>query len=273
MNDESARPIVHFLYEPYEKFYDTLKFIHKPAERLIAYAKLAPGQQILDVACGTGLATMAAVKAVGDAGKVIGIDISGKFLNVAKEKAASAGYSNIEYQIGNAEVLEFDSESFDAVICASSIFYFRDIPKALHEWYRVLKVGGTMAFSSFGAGMWQPVLKPLGECLSKYDGQPPPVTFFVEPASTPGKCRELLENAGFEDIDIITEQLDCQYPDTNVYWQEISLSFISPRMARLSPDSLERFKAEHLSEIESMYAGRDILIKFPTHISVAKKEV
>jgi hypothetical protein len=111
----------------------------------------------------------------------------------------------------------------------------------------------------------------LGDCLSRYDGQPPPVPFFIERTDTPEKCREFLENAGFEDIKILTEQLDCQYPDNEAYWQEIPLSFVSPRLARLSPDSLERFKAAHLSEIESIYAERDILIEFPAHISVAKK--
>lgn len=271
MNDKSAQPIVHFLYEPYEKYYDNLKFIHKPAERLVIYAKIAPGQRILDVACGTGLATMAAAMVVGDTGRIIGIDIADKLLDVAKEKATSAGLSNIEYHMGDAEVLEFDNDSFDVVICASSIFYFRDIPKALHEWCRVLKSGGTVAFSSFGERLWQPILKTLGDCLSRYDGQPPPTPFFIERTNTPEKCRELLKGANFKGIEIITEQLDCQYQDVSDYWQEIALSFVSPRLARLSPDSLERFKAEHLSEIESIYADRDILIEFPTHISVAKK--
>ena len=271
MTDRSAEPISNSLHEPYENVYDNIKGIRKPAERLVIYAKLAPGQRILDVACGTGFATMAAARVVGDTGRVTGIDISDKMLDVAKEKATSAGLSNVEYRLGDAEALEFDDGCFDAVICASSIFFLRDIPKALHEWRRVLKVGGMIAFTSFGARLWQPVLKPLGERLSQYDGQPPPVPLFIERTNTPEKCRELLKRAGFEEIEIITEQLDCQYPDTTAYWQEITLSFVRWRLARLSPADLERFKAEHLSEIESMYADRGILIEFPTHISIAKK--
>jgi len=271
MTDRQSEPIIHFLHEPYERFYDNLKFIHKPAERLVVYAKLSPGQQILDVACGTGLATMAAAKVVGDTGRVIGIDIANKWLDVAKEKAASADQSNIEYHVGDAEVLEFDDRCFDVIICASSIFYFKDIPKALQEWHRVLKAGGTVAFTSFGERIWQPILQPLGACLSKYDNQPPPIPFFIDRTNTPEKCRELLKSAGFEEIDIITEQLDCQYPNTEAYWQEIALSFVSPRLARLNSDDLQRFKAEHLSEMEFLYADRDILIEFPTHFSVGKK--
>lgn len=271
MTDKRPEQFKHFLYEPYEKFYDNLKCIHRPAERLIEYAKLVPGQHILDVACGTGLATMAAERVVGGNGLVVGIDISYDMLDVAKEKAASAGLSNVEYHLGDAEALEFGDGCFDAVICALSIFFFRDIQKALHEWHRVLKVGGTVAFTSWGERFWQPILKPLGECLSRYDGQPPPVPSFLERTDTPDKCRELLKRAGFKEIEVFTEQLDCQYPDTTAYWQELALSFVSPRLARLSPADLEKFKAEHLSEMESLYAGQGILIEFPTHISVARK--
>jgi arsenite methyltransferase len=262
---------VRFLYEPYERFYDNIEFIRRPAERLVTRAKLAEGQRVLDVACGTGLATMLAAEVVGGTGRVTGIDIDEKWLVVAKEKAASVGLSNVDYQVGDAESLEFDDSYFDAIICASSIFYFRDIPRALQEWYRVLKSGGIVAFTSFGERMWQPVLRKLGVCLSRYDGQPPPVLFFIERTNTSGKCRELLKHTGFVEIEIITEQLDCQYPDTAAYWQDISLSFVSPRLACLSSADLEKFKAEHLSEMELLYADRDILIEFPTHISVAKK--
>jgi ubiquinone/menaquinone biosynthesis C-methylase UbiE len=259
------------LYEYFANVYDNIKFLRKPAERLIVYAKLASGQRILDVACGTGFSTMPAARVAGDTGRVIGIDISDKMLDVARKKATSEGLSNIEYRVGNAEALEFDNASFDSVICASSVFAFRDISGALREWHRVLKPGGTVAFNSFGEGMWQPIWKPLGERLSQYDGQPFPVLFFIESTNTPEKCRGLLKIAGFKEIEIATEQLDCRYPDTATYWQDITLSLVGPRLARMSPADLERFKAEHFSELESLYAGQDIVAKFPTHISIAKK--
>jgi ubiquinone/menaquinone biosynthesis C-methylase UbiE len=271
MTNSQPGPASRFLYEPYERFYDNIRFIHKPAERLIEHARLKAGQRILDVACGTGLATMAAAKVVGETGKVIGIDIGSNWLEVAKEKAAATGQSNIDYRIGDAVSLEFNDNFFDAVICASSIFYFKEIPKALREWRRVLKTGGTVAFTGFGEKFWQPVLHPLGKCLSKFDNLPPPVPFFTERTNTPEKCRELMKTAGFEKSDIITEKMDCTYPDTGVYWQEIALSFIGLRLARLSSSDLEKFKTEHLSEMESMYKDKPISIEFPVHICLAKK--
>jgi ubiquinone/menaquinone biosynthesis C-methylase UbiE len=271
MNNEQQQSTISFIYEPYERFYDNAWFIHRPAERMVECAKLGQGQRILDIACGTGLSTMAAAKIVGETGSVTGVDINSKFLDVAMEKAASSGQSNIEYYLGDGEKLEFADSTFDAVICASSIFYFKYIIEALQGWYRVLKSGGTVAFTSFGERLWQPVLQPLGKCLSKYDNLPPPVPFIIERTNTPEKCYELLQSAGFEEINIVTEHLDCQYPDTETYWQDMALSFVGPRLANLSSDDLDRFKVEHLSEMESLYKDKKLSVEFPTHICLAKK--
>jgi ubiquinone/menaquinone biosynthesis C-methylase UbiE len=89
---------------------------------------------------------MAAARAMGNTGKVTGIDIAEKMLDVARAKAKSAGLSNVEYRLGDAEALEFNDATFDAVICATAIYLLRDIPKALHEWHRVLEARGTVAF-------------------------------------------------------------------------------------------------------------------------------
>jgi ubiquinone/menaquinone biosynthesis C-methylase UbiE len=267
MNDKPVQPVSSGLHVTYE----SILLVRQPAERLVANVKIIPGQQVLDVACGTGRATMAAAMAVGKNGKVTGIDIDDKMLEIAKEKATAASLTNVEYRLGDAEALEFDDAAFDFVICASAIFFLKDIPKALHEFHRVLKPGGILAFTSFGEGFLQPAIKPLGERLSKYFGQSPPVPFFIERTNTPEKCRALLQDAGFEDIKIITEQLGFYLPDLTAYWQEISQTFISLHLIRLGPSDYEKFKAEHLSDMESLLTDKGIWLEIPTHFSVAIK--
>jgi ubiquinone/menaquinone biosynthesis C-methylase UbiE len=214
---------------------------------------------------------MAAARAVGNAGRVIGIDIADKMLDVARRKAASAGLSNVEYRVGDAEAPGFDDASFDAVICASSIFLLRDILKALHEWHRILKAGGTVAFSSWGASLLQPFGKLFNERLAKYDSQAPPGQQVGERTDTPDKCRELLKRAGFEEIEISTEQLGSYIQDTEAYWQQMSSTITKLRLDRLSPAELEKFKAEHLAEVESLRTDQGIWMDVPVVFSVAKK--
>jgi ubiquinone/menaquinone biosynthesis C-methylase UbiE len=267
MIDGRAMPIFNAIYD----VYDNVKLLRKPAERLAVNAGLTTGQQVLDVACGTGWATIAAANLVGDSGKVVGIDIADKLLDVARSKTYSAGLSNVEYRVGDAEALEFDDASFDAVICASSIFFLRDIPKALHEWHRILKVNGIIAFSSFGPGQGQPMLGLFQERLARYEGQTSTSLQRIDKTDTPEECHLLLKHSGFKDIIITTEQLGFFLPDTLAYWEEISSNIFKLRLSRLNPVDLERFRSEHIAEVESLRTDQGIWLDIPTHFSVARK--
>lgn len=269
MTERRPEPLFNLIHD----VYDNVTFLRGPAERLVINAKIAPGQRVLDVACGTGWATVMAARAVGEKGRVIGVDIADKMLDVARRKAASAGLSNVEYRVGDAETLGFDEASFDAVICASSIFFLRDIPKALHEWQRVLKAGGTLAFTSFAMGYMQPLSKLFIERLTKYDGQSPTGQSPTERTDTPDKCRELLKQAGLAEIKIATEQLGYYFEDAQAYWQETTATVIKFRLNRLSPAQLEQFKKEHLAEVESLRTDRGIWMNAPVHFSIATKKV
>lgn len=224
------------------------------------------------MACGTGWATMAAARAVGNTGRVTGIDIADKMLDVARGKAASAGLPNVEYRLGDAEALEFNDATFDAVICASSIYLLRDIPKALHEWHRVLKAGGTVAFTIFGPSFLQPFSKLFFERLAQYEGPASPDQQLSRTIYTSDKYRELLKRAGFEDIETTTEQLGDHLQDTTAYWKEISSTYRFT-MTRMSPADLEKFKTEHLSEVESLRTDQGFWLDVPAIFSVAKKRL
>jgi arsenite methyltransferase len=267
MNIEKPPPIFNFVYDTY----DNMLTFKRPVKRLVENAKLSEGQRILDIACGTGWATMAAAEAIGVTGNVLGLDISDKMLDVAKEKTHAAGLSNVEYVVGNAEALEFDDSYFDAVLCSLSIFFFRDIPGALNEWHRVLRIGGTLAFSDFGPEFMQPFYKLFFDGLSRYDGQSPPSQGVTIKTDTPENCQILLENAGFKDISITTEQLGFYILDLSDYWKEVSSGAARLRLDRLNPSDLEKFRTEHLAEVESLRTERGIWIDIPVLFSMAKK--
>lgn len=109
-------------------------------------AAVRPGQSVLDVACGTGASTLAALEMVGPSGKVSGLDANPEMLAVARRKS-----DDIEWRHGAAEALPFDDASFDAVISQFGFMFFDDRPKALSEMMRVLKPEGCMAVAVCGA--------------------------------------------------------------------------------------------------------------------------
>ena len=110
-------------------------------------AGLAPGERVLDVACGTGALTREAARRVGPNGAVTGLDRNEGMLTVAKRKAPQ-----LEWREGMAEALPFADASFDAVVCQFALMFFEDRAKALKEMARVKRPGGRIAVA-----VWAPL--------------------------------------------------------------------------------------------------------------------
>ena len=113
---------------------------HRPVgEQAIARMRISPDARVLDVGCGSGWATrLLAEKAFN--GQVTGIDISDEMVRLARESSRSV--PNVDFEIASAEQLPFDDHEFTHAFSMESLYYYRNIPKALKEIHRVLKPGG-----------------------------------------------------------------------------------------------------------------------------------
>ena len=99
---------------------------------------------ILDAACGTADSTIKIAKKIENA-KVFGIDISTKMLEIGKEKVAKKGLGDrISFSISRAENIDFQDDTFDAVMVAFGVRNFSDRVQGLKEIRRVLKPNGTL---------------------------------------------------------------------------------------------------------------------------------
>lgn len=113
---------------------------HRPVgEQAIARMRVESGSRVLDVGCGSGWAT----RLLADyafTGQVTGIDISDEMVRVARESSPS--YKNVDFQVASAEQLPFNDQEFTHAFSMESLYYYRNIPKALAEIYRVMRNGG-----------------------------------------------------------------------------------------------------------------------------------
>jgi SAM-dependent methyltransferase len=125
--------------EVYEEFFVPALF-QEWTDPMADAAGLRPGQRVLDVACGTGALTRAVAARVGPNGATIGVDVNDGMLVVARRKAPK-----IDWRLGRAEALGFETESFDAVVSQFGLMFFEDRRAALAEMMRVLKRGGRLA--------------------------------------------------------------------------------------------------------------------------------
>lgn len=230
-------------------------FTYRRAIPLVELAQLQPGQHILDVATGTGIIAIAASERVGSEGKVVAVDFTPGMLEQARRKITASGLQNIELIEADAESINFEDERFDAIFCATAIVLLSDIPTALHNWYRWLKNGGLVAFSCWSeTSFFTPVITKV---CAKYG-------FFVpnlhEPLGTPEKCRTLLQQIGFQDIEIKTEQFGSylSLDDAKNFWQGKWLHPNGHPLFRLSDEKIEQLKAEFRAEIETIATDKGV---------------
>jgi SAM-dependent methyltransferase len=163
--------------------------ITQAGELVVERSGVEPGMELLDVACGTGNATIPAAQA---GARVAGLDFSADLLAIARERAADA-MVEIEWVEGDAQALPFDDASFDRVISTFGHMFAPDHKRSADELLRVCRPGGTIAFAC-----WTPegsigrMFRTLAELVPPPPGGTPPLLWGTE-----AHVRELLGDGGF----------------------------------------------------------------------------
>ena len=177
-------------------------FTTPPAARLVKRSGIRAGDRVLDVACGTGVVATTAARL---GARVTGLDLTPELLERARENARIAGVE-IEWVEGDVEKLPFDDAVFDAVTSQFGHMFAPRPDVAIAEMLRVLKPGGTIAFST-----WPPELLVGRTCtaLAKYMPPPPPD---VPPPTQWGDPTIVRERLGAAVKDIIFDRATMLIP-------------------------------------------------------------
>jgi SAM-dependent methyltransferase len=163
--------------------------LYAVGERLVAAAQVRPGETVLDVACGTGNATLPAARA---GGRVTGLDLTPELLAVARRRADEAGIG-VDLLEGDAEDLPFDDGSFDVVVSSFGCMFAPRHEVVADELVRVLRPGGRL-----GIVAWTPE-GAIGHFFRTAAPHLPPPPAFADPPlawGEEGYVRELFEGTG-----------------------------------------------------------------------------
>ena len=126
----------------------------------VATSGVGPGQEVLDLAGGTGDIAALLSRRVGRTGRVVLSDINNAMLSVGRRRLEDRGIAgNVEYALANAEQLPFASQRFDAVTIAFGLRNVTDKDQALREMHRVLKPGGQVHILEFSSVRAAPLKK------------------------------------------------------------------------------------------------------------------
>jgi len=112
----------------------------------VGYAKLSPGEVVLDLGAGGGIDTFLAAKEVGPEGKAIGLDITPEMVTRAQGHASLIDITNVEFRLGSMEKIPLADSSVDVVISNGVVSMSMRKHMVFWEVWRVLKPGGRMVF-------------------------------------------------------------------------------------------------------------------------------
>ena len=161
------------------------------------------GDTVLELAAGVGDTGFEAAQIIGDSGRLITSDLSPAMLDAARRRGAERGVTNVDYRIIDAERMELADDSVDGVLCRFGYMLMADPAAAFAETRRVLRPGGRLALSVWGALERNPFFAIIGISLVQGGHIPPP-----EPPPAPGpfsmasaeRLEGLLHGAGFAEV-------------------------------------------------------------------------
>lgn len=192
-------------------------------EWIAARADPQPGQVVLDLAAGPGDLGFQVARRVGDGGRVLSTDFAPEMVDVARRLGAGQGLANVEYRVLDAERMDLDEDSVDAVVCRWGYMLMADPALALRETRRVLRDGGPLAFSVWAAPDRNPWAAIPGMTLVQRGHVPPP-----EPGAPgifaladPGRIRELVTAAGFGEPELEEISFEFRYADADDAWDAL----------------------------------------------------
>lgn len=205
---------------------------------LLRAARLKPGQRVLDVAAGTGIAAEAALAVVGAEGSVVAADLSPEMVEKARQRLCRA--SNASVAVEDGQALSFPDESFDVVLCSLGLMFFPDHVRGLSEFRRVLRPGGRAIISvnttpnrSYNGRINVVVARhvpSLAEATSR--------TFALGEAT---RLQTFFREAGFADIETHTEKHSFTFPSFDAYYSPFERGGASTGQALASlPEEIRR---------------------------------
>lgn len=257
MDEKALKTLLIDTFNTVSGDYDSkpLRFFPESAENMARLLQLHGNEQVLDVACGTGHTSLAIARLLPQ-GRVTAVDFSSGMLAQARQKAAALNLNNVEFIERDMQNLGFSDNQFDCAICAFGIFFVMDMETQLSHISSKVKPGGRVMLSNFQENYFSPVKELFFDRIVDY-GVPNPPQTWKRIAHEQG-CRELFSKAGLTDIRVETRNVGYFLESVDDWWSIVWNAGLRRMVSQLSPAGQERFKREHIQEVEALRTAKGI---------------
>jgi len=235
-------------------------------KKLLDSSKIKRGDNVLDLACGTGLVTKKLIRKVGNEGQVYAIDSSESAIKIAKKWTGAV--KNLHFVRADAEKVQFKTQ-FDAITCQYALFFFPNEQKVLRNMKRVLKKKGTITLAVHGkynVPYFDCILEPIKKMIPDYLPKYPEMDRF----GTKETFASAIKKAGFKKI--VVRKFVFQYSPGmfSDYWNNYKRHLSKPLKEKF--DTLSAYQKKNLREMIKdntlAYTKKDGKIIFPWEVLV-----
>jgi ubiquinone/menaquinone biosynthesis C-methylase UbiE len=239
------------------------------APLLVDAARLAAGERVLDVACGTGVVARIAALRVGCGGRVTGVDLNAGMIGVARSLPL-ADAAPIDWLEGSALALPLPDALVDAVLCQQGLQFFPDKALALREMRRVLRRGGRLALSVWtGTGFYNGA---VGEALARFIDEDTAARFCAS-RKVPGKdeLERLATAAGWSEVKVRVSRLHIHLPPLERFVLEhLAGTPVAGAIAAADAESRRNISTSVMRAMERFKDGDGVLYPEETHVVTAR---
>ena len=226
---EPNKPLDTTAAEAYEKFL-VPAFQGPQAVEAVDIASPQPGENVLDVCCGTGVAVRLALPCVAPSGSVAGLDIDPAMIEVARALTRSSDGVTVNWHCASAQAMPFESGTFDLVFCLQGLQFLPDCTTGFAEIRRVMKPSGRLV-----AIVWNAIELCAGQYAvvqilrqRNVDATPMLKANALGDAS---KLRAHAENAGFSDVRIRAVSGRARFPSISHFIEALAAGGVASRVA------------------------------------------
>jgi ubiquinone/menaquinone biosynthesis C-methylase UbiE len=180
----------------------TMEFLRPAGDAIIQRLHLSEGSVVLDLAAGTGEPALTIAERIPQ-GTVHVTDLSDKMLDIARENATARGITNVVFSVCDASEMPFEDAMFDAVSCRFGLMFVPDLQGAVGEIHRVLRPGGRVSTSVWGApedNLWVAAIMGSVRRILQLE-PPPPDSPGIFRCAENGMVKAMFEHAGFQQVE------------------------------------------------------------------------
>ncbi len=256
----------------WEKHREIIRQMFAPVtQALVEHAQIGSQHAVLDIATGPGEPALSVAALVGPKGEVFGVDPIPEMVAAARRAAARLELKNVQFEVAFADQLPFPADTFDAVISRFGVMFFPSPLDAVREMLRVLKPERKLALAVWHFAERNPFHYSLSRVIDQYVPSPPPAPDAPDAFrfATPGKLREVLDEAGAVAPDERLLQFDIQAPISAEDFWALRLEMSDTLREKLNTLSREQVAEVKRQVLESLREySTDRRMSFPAEILI-----